>query len=438
MNVKYFAVVIGLWVAVIANTALASSRTEFRAVGDLIGRIEIHKVEPEDTFYDIARRYKVGLVQLMAANPGVDVWVPPVGRELIIPGLHVLPKDRKPGVVINLSKLRMFHFTADGRIFSYPIGVGREGWQTPVGKTTMTRLRKDPVWIPPPSIRKESPNLPAMVPAGPDNPLGAHAINLGWPSYTIHGTNKPDGIGRRSSHGCIRMYPEDIAQLFGMVKVGTPVTIIDSSHSLGWQDENLYLEVNPTQTQSDAIMEYEHVVPLDIPGLEDEIRAAVKGRSHVVDWYMVQKISAARAGIPVAITGESGANRNVLPDLDAKLPAKELLPFEVKPAQGRAAPVNPVNDEPAYDEAVEVPTPPEVAGEAVEPPAPIPLGPAPEVTAPALKPHRGERDMLPVPRRKSAQELLEGRAGDNQGFHPHDLLPASRYQKQGGSQVYWQ
>jgi len=156
--------------------------------------------------------------------------------------------------VVNLAALRMFYFpkpAKDGQrvVITYPIGIGKVGWATPEGTTKIVTKRKDPYWTPPASVRKEhaaeGDPLPARVPPGPDNPLGNRAMNLGWPSYLIHGTNKPAGVGLRASHGCIRMYPEDVVQLFDKVAVGTKVTVVNQPIVYRWHGDSLYVQSYP-------------------------------------------------------------------------------------------------------------------------------------------------------------------------------------------------
>lgn len=267
-------------------------------VGDIVGTVSYYTVKEGDNLYAVARKFDIGIVELLVANPGVEVWTPQVGKTLVLTTVHLLPPVRE-GIVLNLSELRLFYFAGDGSVKTFPIGIGREGWETPLGETKVTMKRKNPVWTVPASIREENPNLPEMIPAGPDNPMGAYALNLGWPGYAIHGTNRPYGIGKRSSHGCIRLYPEDIAILFHLVEAGTPVTVIDTAFKVGWQNGKLYLEVTPNQKQSDAIAEYRRPAPPDIPEIYDAVKA-VAGETDI-DWYEVDKAVAARSGVPVVI-----------------------------------------------------------------------------------------------------------------------------------------
>ena len=178
----------------------------------------------EDTLSDIARRFNLGYDEVVNANPGVDpVAARAPARRIVLPTQFVLPDAPHEGIVVNLAALRLYYFPKAAKseprqVITYPIGIGMVGWATPTGTTKIVSKRKDPFWTPPASVRKEHAAegdiLPARVPPGPDNPLGAFAMNLGWPSYLMHGTNKPAGVGMRASHGCIRLYPEDIATLF--------------------------------------------------------------------------------------------------------------------------------------------------------------------------------------------------------------------------------
>lgn len=271
---------------------------------DLVGRIGIHTVQPGETLVDIAVVHRAGYVELVAANPDVDPWLPGAGTELVIPDLHILPDAPRRGIVINLAELRLYHFGPDGGIATMPIGIGSDGAETPVGETVITRKRKKPTWWPPESIRAEQPDLPAVVPPGPDNPLGAYALDLGWPLYLIHGTNKPYGVGRRVSHGCIRMYPEDIDALFAQVRVGTPVRVVDQPIKIGWSRSELYLEVHPSQQQADDIEAGRH--PLDaraeIPARQIFTFLASSGASVPIRWPIVVTLTRERRGVPGLIS----------------------------------------------------------------------------------------------------------------------------------------
>ncbi len=274
----------------------------FAIDGDVIGVVTRYSVAPKDNLSEIARRFDVGIIELLAINPGLSPKTLKTGTVLIIPTMHVLPPIRE-GIVLNLSELRLFYFKDPTHVMSVPIGIGREGRETPLGITSIIRKRANPVWVPPASIRKELPNLPPIVPAGPDNPLGQYALSLGIPNYAIHGTNKPYSIGKRSSHGCIRLYPEDIAALFIAVNVATPVTIIDTPFKLGWKGSELFLEITPTQLQSDAIMKYRQPQLVKIPELGAAIRQM--GDGVAIDWKVVEQAMILRSGLPVMIGKKS-------------------------------------------------------------------------------------------------------------------------------------
>jgi L,D-transpeptidase ErfK/SrfK len=283
-------------------TPTPASATTYDIDGDVVGEVTKYKTKEDDTLYDVARRFDLGIVEVLAANPGVDVWDPGEGTELKLPTAHILPPGMPhKGIIINLSELRLFYFPNPHTVMTFPIGIGMEGWQTPVGVTHITTKRKNPTWIPPDSIRKENPDLPKIVLPGPDNPLGQYALNLGLPGERIHGTNRPQGIGRRSSHGCIRLYPEDIAALFAKVKVGTPVSVIDEPFRVGWEQDTLYLEVTPTQEQSDKIAEYETPPPPSLSGTYDAVDKALGDTVTDVDWYAVDNAVREQNGLPVAI-----------------------------------------------------------------------------------------------------------------------------------------
>ena len=220
----------------------------------VVGELQVTYSRYEDTLPDIARRFNLGFDELVNANPGVDPWLPGEGTRIVLPTQFVLPDAPAEGVVVNLAALRMFHFPKPGKdgqrvVHTYPIGIGKVGWATPAGTTRIVSKRKDPYWTPPASVRKEhaaeGDPLPARVPPGPDNPLGNRAMNLGWSSYLIHGTNKPAGVGLRASHGCIRMYPEDVLVLFDMVPVGTKVTVVNQPIVYRWQGDALYVQAYP-------------------------------------------------------------------------------------------------------------------------------------------------------------------------------------------------
>jgi L,D-transpeptidase ErfK/SrfK len=232
---------------------------------DLIGEATRHVTDGELTLLDIARERSLGVPEISAANPGVDPWVP--GREtlLTLPTQHILPDGPREGIVINKAELRLYFFPKFGPVQTYAIGVGREGLNTPLGRTTVVRKQVRPTWRPTPETRLARPELPAVVPPGPDNPMGEFALYLGWPTYAVHGTHKPYGVGRRVSRGCIRMYPEGVARLFPQVPVGTRVTVVEQPVKVGWRAGELYLEVQPDLAQIDELEATYTMTPMPAP-----------------------------------------------------------------------------------------------------------------------------------------------------------------------------
>lgn len=221
---------------------------------EVIGELQRVRAHREDTLSDIARRFNVGYEEIVAANPKVDPWLPGTGTEVIIPSQWVLPKAPHKGIVINLAAMRLFYFPPakkgePQRVITHPVGIGRIEWKTPQGKTRVASKAEAPAWIPTAAIRREHEKdgdpLPAVIPPGPDNPMGAYVMRLGWPEYAIHGTNKPASIGMRGTHGCLRMYPEDIAALYEKVPVDTQVAVVNEPYLTGFRDETLYLQAYP-------------------------------------------------------------------------------------------------------------------------------------------------------------------------------------------------
>jgi L,D-transpeptidase ErfK/SrfK len=280
---------------------------EFTIAGDeaVIGSLQIYMTKQDDTLLDVQRAYDVGYAELIAANQDVDAWLPGEGTRVVIPTRFILPPLPHVGIVINLGERRLYYFHPDHKtVETFPIGVAVEGKETPAGVTTIVAKEKNPAWYPPPSIRAEDPTLPAVVPPGPDNPLGDYALRLGWADFLIHGTNKPDGVGRNVSHGCIRLYPEDILRLYAEVPIGTPVRVVDQSILAAWSHGRLYVAVHPTKSQTDEIGEGKLMTA--IPQLEAALTAAVANvagdRRGVVKWDLVNRLGRETSGIPVAVT----------------------------------------------------------------------------------------------------------------------------------------
>ena len=283
------------------GTKVASGKNTSSARNSIIGKTSVYFAKHEDTLLDIARLFGLGFVEIVAANQGVSPWIPGKGKKIRIPGAHIIPEGRREGILINISDQRLYWFREDGVTKSYPIGTGKEAWDTPIGSTKILRKQKNPIWFVPNSVRKEDPKLPKVIPPGPQNPLGRHAFYLGWPSYLIHGTNIPWGVGRRVSHGCIRMYPEDIAEIFNEIKVGTKVTVTDQEAKLSWIGSQLYLEVHPNRKQNLELEELGTFGSDKVPELSYRIKEISGKYFKNVDWQVIKKTEFERTGIPVPI-----------------------------------------------------------------------------------------------------------------------------------------
>lgn len=272
---------------------VASSVSGQVAQSEVIGEVLSYAFRADDTAAKVARRFDVGFQALLDANPGRKSFKE--GEMVTLPTAHILPPVRHEGVVINLAELRLYLFSPDSPPRSFPISIGKEGWETPLGETTITKKRENPVWVPTPALREEDPTLPLSVPPGPANPLGAYALNLGWPGFAIHGTNAPETIGRRISHGCIRMYPEDIKVLFGAVAKGTKVTVIDAAYKLGWRDNLLFLEISPPRRNA----KNERHILTPITEIHEAVRIEA-GTANIV-WDAVATAAKRRNGVPLPV-----------------------------------------------------------------------------------------------------------------------------------------
>jgi L,D-transpeptidase ErfK/SrfK len=300
---------------------------------DLVGKLSFKKTGKEDTLVDLAPELGVGYVELLAANPGVDPWIPPHGTRLAIPNARLLPSGKREGIVVNLGDLRLYFFPKDGPPRAYPIGIAKDGYATPLGDTTVKAKKEKPTWIPGESARRDDPELPARVPPGPENPLGEHALYLGWQSYLIHGTNLPGGVGRHSSRGCIRLYPDDIAELYEAVEIGTPVRVVHEPVKLGWIGGELYLEVNAAPRDSLELDETGKL-PDAVPpkGLREQVEKAAGKDAARVDWAKVDEIAKGRFGIPSRVTGTGP-----LPATQSAGTKRKASPSETTRPAGRVA-----------------------------------------------------------------------------------------------------
>ncbi len=276
----------------------------------VVGELQVTYSRQEDTLADIARRFNLGWDEVVNANPGVDPWLPGEGTRIVLPTQFVLPDAAPEGVVVNLAALRLFYFPKAEKgqprtVVTYPIGIGMVGWATPTGNTKIVSKRKDPVWTPPASVRKEHAAegdiLPPTVPAGPDNPLGAFAMNLGWPSYLMHGTNKPAGVGMRASHGCIRLYPEDIAVLFEQIPIGTKVTVVNQPLVYRWHGDSLYVQSYPPHEEHPEAKKAAKGQRFD-KTVSSKMAQALKPHAATADWALAEQVVNDARGVAVPVS----------------------------------------------------------------------------------------------------------------------------------------
>ena len=294
---------------------------------DVIGAVATVTARYEDTLVDIARHHGLGYQDIVSANPDVGVWLPGEGTEVILPTRFVLPPGPREGLVLNLAEYRMYYFPQprDGEpayVYTYPMSIGRMDWETPLGETRIVAMAKNPAWYPPQSVRDEhaadGDPLPRVVPAGPENPLGTRALRLGLPGYLIHGTNRPAGVGMRVSHGCIRMFPEDIEFLFQHITVNTVVRIINAPVKIGWNGEDLVAEVHPLLESPQLLVaaSLQRIEKLDadieLPDMSSESKnpltqvteqfiTVTAERAGQLDWGLVERLVDRSDGIPETV-----------------------------------------------------------------------------------------------------------------------------------------
>lgn len=279
--------------------------------GDLLGLLRTYVTRQEDTLLDLSVANDVGILEMSAANPGVDAWVPGANKLITLPTAHLYPEGPRSGILVNKAELRLYWFPKAGGVETHAIGVGREGLETPLGQTKVVRKAKDPVWRPTADARRDRPELPEVVAAGEDNPMGAYALYLGWPTYAIHGTYKPYSVGRRLSRGCMRLYPQMIERLYQQVPIGTVVTVVDQQVKAGWHGGELYMQAYPDLGQWDELEETYAFTPRvgQVPQAAlDLIRTRAGTEAERVDWNLVHAALVERKGLPVQITGNAVAS----------------------------------------------------------------------------------------------------------------------------------
>jgi len=323
--------------ALLAGGAACANAAQYplaNAEALMFGEVETITAHGEDTLPDLARRYGLGYEEILRANPGVDTWLPGEGTTIVIPGQRLLPPGPREGIVVNLPEHRLYYFPKPKKgeipqVITFPVSIGKMDWSTPLGRTRVLNKRKNPTWTPPESVRKEHAErgdpLPPIVKAGPQNPLGAYAMRLDITpgAYLIHGTNNPIAVGMAITHGCIRMYPEDIEDLFPLVPVNTPVWLINAPVKVARVGGQVWLEVHPPVDAEGQRAE------VDLEGFYALANTALAETPTAIHWDFVLSTLKEASGLPQMIGLE------IDPD-SMPVPAPEVapeVPAEPVPAQ---------------------------------------------------------------------------------------------------------
>jgi L,D-transpeptidase ErfK/SrfK len=354
------------------------------ANASLVGEDQTVETVYEDTLYDLAAKYSLGSEEIIRVNPKVDPWLPGAGKTLVVPGRHILPPGPREGIVVNLPEHRLYYYPKPKRggpieVITYPVSIGKMDWRTPLGVTHVISKQKDPTWYPPESVRKEhaaaGDPLPPRVPPGPDNPLGAYAMRLaaGKGTYLIHGTNNPIAVGLAVTHGCIRMYPDDVEALYPLIPVGTPVRLINEPIKVAWVDGELLLEAHPPVDAQGQSFEP------NLDQFSELLQLAVGDATVAIHWDYAREVLQKADGV-IATVGIEAENPNV-PSSEPATSARAAAPA-TPPAQ-EAAETPPAAADPEA---------PQVSADAVretpaEPPRAAPEGrsDAPAASAPATE-----------------------------------------------------
>jgi L,D-transpeptidase ErfK/SrfK len=291
----------GLWASAWATNY------ELPADGSAVFGTDVHiRSAYQDTLLDIAHRYSLGYEEIIRANPGVDMWLPGEGTDILLPGRRILPPGPREGIVVNLPEHRLYYYPKRKRgekavVITYPVSIGRMDWHSPLGETEVVAKQRHPSWYPPESIRKEhaanGDPLPKVVPPGPKNPLGDYKMRLGVGdgTYEIHGTNNPLAVGMAITHGCIRMYPEDVAALFARVPVGTRVWLINDPVKVAFVGGDLLMEAHPPVDGEGQTVEP------NLDQLSKQLDRALGTSTAAIHWDFARDALQAATGMPTLV-----------------------------------------------------------------------------------------------------------------------------------------
>lgn len=302
VSIKSFALLISVLLLVLMPRVQAERYTLMASGESVIGQSVIISAQEGDSFLGLARKFDIGFQEILIANPSVDPWLPGEGTQIVIPTRYVLPNTKREGLVLNLAEMRLYYYpkSVSGEpryVHTYPVSIGQRGWATPSGRARVIAKAKNPVWYPPVSIRKEHEEkndpLPSFVLPGPDNPLGKYMLRLDLPGYLIHGTNKPQGIGMRVTHGCVRLHPDDIKDLFSRVAIGTPITIVNQPYKLAWHQGRLYVEMHPNEIETNSL----HLTQL----VRAVIAVTESSRHYDLDWELAGRLAQNKNGLPTIV-----------------------------------------------------------------------------------------------------------------------------------------
>lgn len=305
--------------AIRPQTPAAQHEFSLGSQQSLVGNLNKLTTRENDTLPDIARHFGLGYNDITLANPEISPWTPQPGSQVLLPLQFILPETSHNGIVVNLANMRLFYYPkqAPNQVFTYPVGIGRDGWNTPTGSLKIISKTANPSWTVPESIKREhtlkGDPLPSVVQSGPNNPLGYYAMRLSVPRYLIHGTNKPYGIGMQVSHGCMQLYPEDIEALFEKTTIGTPVQIVHQPYLTAWDNGVLYLEA--------------HKPLKNAKQLKQQILKQLRQLNATIDWKKVEATLALANGVPTPILASS-PDLNLLANNVVTLPHPDRFKYQ--------------------------------------------------------------------------------------------------------------